>query len=179
MPFGLTAGQAGAVATAAYLWQVIGAARTFARRPQDRSPLSPLFGLGFAALIFDSWNAVPTPGLFVAGCAGLAAALALFEWARRTIRGLYFSYIFSTDLPTFLCRSGPYAYIRNPFYASYLLTMASTALMRPSLFSGGVVLAMVGLPTWRPFKRSGSSLEAACRRNTHRTQRELDASSPR
>jgi protein-S-isoprenylcysteine O-methyltransferase Ste14 len=74
---------------------------------------------------------------------GLAGALVLFEWARRTIRGRYFSWIFSCDAPTFLCTRGPYAYIRNPFYTSYLMTMTSTALMMPNLFRGVVVLGMV------------------------------------
>ena len=126
------------------MWQAIAAARTFARRREDRSVLPPLFGLGFAALVFDSWNSTLHLGLFAAGCAGLAATVGLFEWARRTIRGLYFSYIFSTDTPTFLCTAGPYAYIRNPFYTSYLLTMVSTAVMLPSVFRGVVVVALAG-----------------------------------
>jgi len=133
-----------AVPVAVYLWQVVGAARTFAPRPQDFSPLSSLITLGMGALILDSWTVEPTAVLFVAGCAGLGAALGLFEWARRTVRGQFFSYIFAKDTPTFLCTSGPYARIRNPFYTSYLLTMASTALMFPSRFRAGVVVAMLG-----------------------------------
>jgi protein-S-isoprenylcysteine O-methyltransferase Ste14 len=141
---GVTAGQAVVVPAAVFMWQVLWAARTFVHRPQDHSGLPPLFGLAFAALVFDSWNSALNPMLFAAGCVGLAAALMLFEWARRTIRGLNFSYIFSTDTPTFMCTSGPYAYIRNPFYASYLLTMGSTAVMLPSLFRLSVVVAMAG-----------------------------------
>ena len=132
-----------AVPVAVYLWQVVGAARTFAHRPQDLSPLSSLITLGFVALVFGAWTVEPNRVLVAAGCAGLAVALVLFEWARRTVRGQYFSYIFAKDTPTFLCTSGPYARIRNPFYTSYLVTMVSTAVMFPSLFRAGVVVAMV------------------------------------
>jgi len=143
--FGLRAAQAVIAPFAVWMWQIVWAARTFKRRPnEDRSPLAPLFGLAFVALILSTPNIPQDPVLLAAGCVGLAGALSLFEWARRTIRGLYFSYIFSTDAPTFLCTSGPYAYIRNPFYTSYLLTMFSTALMSPTLFRGGVVIAMAG-----------------------------------
>jgi protein-S-isoprenylcysteine O-methyltransferase Ste14 len=38
---------------------------------------------------------------------------------------------------------GPFAYIRNPFYASYLLAMLSTAVMWPSVFRFALVLAML------------------------------------
>lgn len=142
MSFALTAPQAIVLPIVVYMWQAIGAARTFIR-PQQRSWLVPLFGLGFAAMVVSVRPSAVNPVLFFLACVGLAMALALFEWARRTIRGLSFSYIFSTDIPTFLCTSGPYAYVRNPFYTSYLLTMGSTVLMLPSLFRGAVFLAMV------------------------------------
>jgi protein-S-isoprenylcysteine O-methyltransferase Ste14 len=73
------------------------------------------------------------PWLVVPGCVGLAGALALFAWGRRSIRGQYFSYVFSNDTPALLWTGGPFGYIRNPFYASYLLAMASVALMLPGL----------------------------------------------
>jgi protein-S-isoprenylcysteine O-methyltransferase Ste14 len=59
--------------------------------------------------------------------------LGLFAWARHSIRGQYFSYVFSNDTPALLWTGGPFRYIRNPFYASYLLAMASVAMMLPGL----------------------------------------------
>jgi protein-S-isoprenylcysteine O-methyltransferase Ste14 len=44
------------------------------------------------------------------------------------------SLVFSNDTPALLWTGGPFAYVRNPFYASYLLAMASVALMLPSPF---------------------------------------------
>jgi protein-S-isoprenylcysteine O-methyltransferase Ste14 len=59
------------------------------------------------------------------------------------VSGRLFSYIFSSDTPEFICIEGPFAYVRNPFYTSYLLAMLSTAVMWPSLLRFGLVLAMV------------------------------------
>jgi protein-S-isoprenylcysteine O-methyltransferase Ste14 len=37
--------------------------------------------------------------------------------------------VFSQDAPEFLWTRGPFAYVRNPFYSSYLLAGLSVALM--------------------------------------------------
>jgi protein-S-isoprenylcysteine O-methyltransferase Ste14 len=66
------------------------------------------------------------PGVTVAGC-----SLGLLEWARASIRRRYFSYLFSRDVPQFLHAVGPYAYVRHPFYASYLLAYVATAILMP------------------------------------------------
>ncbi|HEY1305612.1 MAG TPA: isoprenylcysteine carboxylmethyltransferase family protein [Vicinamibacterales bacterium] len=126
-------------------WQVLGAAATFRPMPGQRgaSFLAQLISLSFVALLYRRFEVQLNPWLAVLGVIGLAASVVLFEWARRTVRGRLFSYIFSSDTPEFLCAEGPYAYIRNPFYSSYLLALASTALMMPSLFRALVVLAMI------------------------------------
>jgi len=72
--------------------------------------------------------------------AGLAAALVIFHWAAFSIRGLLFSYAGNDDLPQFVHTSGPYAYVRNPFYASYLLTEISTIALWPSLWGAGLLV---------------------------------------
>jgi protein-S-isoprenylcysteine O-methyltransferase Ste14 len=83
-----------------------------------------------------------SPPLWVAatGVAGLAASLAVFHWAAFSIRGRVFSYAGSDDVPEFVHTSGPYAYVRNPFYASYLLTEMSTVVIWPSLWGAGFIV---------------------------------------
>jgi len=126
-------------------WQVIGAGATFRPMPGQRgaSPLARLISFAFVALLVRQQQVDLDVVLVAIGTVGLAASLVLFEWARRIVRGRLFSYIFSSDAPLFICREGPFASIRNPFYASYLLAMASTAVMMPSAFRFLVVLAMV------------------------------------
>jgi protein-S-isoprenylcysteine O-methyltransferase Ste14 len=124
-------------------WQLASASRIFTPGGTRGSPLVLLISLAYAVLLAGAWLEPLNPSLVVAGWLGSAASLLLFEWARRTVRGQFFSYIFSNDTPTFLCTAGPFAYVRNPFYTSYLLVMASAAVMRPTLFRGIVVLVMV------------------------------------
>jgi protein-S-isoprenylcysteine O-methyltransferase Ste14 len=139
IPRGLALG----VPIAVVWWQLASASRTFTPGGTRGSPLAALISVAFVVLLAGAWLEPLNPSLVIAGWFGSAAALLLFEWARRTVRGQFFSYIFSNDTPTFLCTAGPFAYVRNPFYTSYLLVMASAAVMRPTLFRGIVVLVML------------------------------------
>jgi protein-S-isoprenylcysteine O-methyltransferase Ste14 len=131
---------------AAFIRLTVGAATTFRIVPGEGPPRrSELVSLGFWAMLINGTPVQLNPWLVVPGCAGMVGALVLFEWARLSIRGQYFSYVFSNDVPTMLWTGGPFAYIRNPFYTSYLLAMASVALMMPSLirllvFAGAAML---------------------------------------
>ena len=150
-------------------WQVFGAAATFRPMPGQRgaSFLAQLISLSFIALLYRRFEVQLNPWLAVLGVIGLVASVVLFEWARRTVSGRLFSYIFSSDTPEFLCAEGPYAFIRNPFYSSYLLALASTALMMPSIFRALVVVAMIAYFTAaamyeeRKFARSAVATEYA------------------
>jgi len=144
MTFSLTAGQAVIAPIAVFIWQAIGATRAFRQvKGEPGSALASLISLGFIALVANSGAESVNIGVFAIACVGLTMALLLFEWARRTVQGRFFSWIFSTDTPTFLCTSGPFAYVRNPFYTSYLLTMAATVILQPRVFRVAVFLGMV------------------------------------
>jgi protein-S-isoprenylcysteine O-methyltransferase Ste14 len=78
------------------------------------------------------------PGVLIAIC-----SLVLLEWSRMSVRGQYFSYLFSQDVPRFLWSSGPYAYIRHPFYASYLLAYLAAALILPGVISLLVLIVTI------------------------------------
>ena len=131
---------------AVFLRLAVGAATTFRVVPGEGPPRrSELVSLGFWAMMISSSLVPLTPWLVVPGCVGMVGALALFDWARHSIRGRYFSYVFSHDVPAMLWTGGPFAYIRNPFYASYLLAMASVVVMMPTtirflVFAGTAML---------------------------------------
>lgn len=52
----------------------------------------------------------------------LITALVLFWYARRTIKNVKFDVIFSQKVPEVIVKEGPYAFIRHPFYSSYVCT---------------------------------------------------------
>jgi len=122
-------------------WLAIAASAVFKRDVGRRSPR----GLGIVASLWGMIAVMqlgtPAPlWLAAIGIAGLATALAIFHWAAFSIRGLPFSYAGNDDLPQFVHTSGPYAYVRNPFYASYLLTEISTIVLWPSLWGAGLIV---------------------------------------
>jgi protein-S-isoprenylcysteine O-methyltransferase Ste14 len=127
------------------LWLIVGAQINFTPDPTARRDgRSFLIAVGFWAIIAASIR-TPVGPLWLASCGlvGLAASLALFQWATHSIRGRHFSYIWSKEVPDFLHTSGPYAHVRNPFYASYLLAFVSTAIVHPGILTGLVVVAML------------------------------------
>ena len=105
-----------------------------------------LMGAGRADLFLPA--AIP-------GLLGVLGSVALFAWARFTIRGRFFSYINSTDVPQFVCTDGPYCWIRHPFYTSYLLSLLSVTAMFPNVVTAiGSILAIVGFNSAAGFEES-------------------------
>lgn len=72
-------------------------------------------------------NVQPAPAQW-AGLAIILLSLALFWWAIVTSRGFGLTHVFDKTKPTALLSSGPYAYVRHPFYASYIIFWAGLAL---------------------------------------------------
>ena len=113
--------------------QLFGAILTFTPvRDRKRGGYGTLALLSFAivlagARLSELFKPAQYPGIAI-----LAASVLLFLWARITIKGKFFSYISSTDVPQFVCTEGPYRWIRHPFYASYLLTLVAVTLMFPN-----------------------------------------------
>lgn len=126
---------------AVLVWMAIAAGFIFTPDLGRRDPR----GLGIVATLWGmiavmQMGMSPPPWIAAIGVAGLAASLAIFHWAALSIRGRVFSYAGNDDVPQFVHTSGPYAYVRNPFYASYLLTEISTVVIRPSLWGAGVIV---------------------------------------
>ena len=76
------------------------------------------------------------------GCVGLLASLALFEWSVRATGTEFFSWAMSQDMPQFVFDRGPYAYVRNPFYASYLASYIAAAVALQTGIAYAVVVVM-------------------------------------
>jgi protein-S-isoprenylcysteine O-methyltransferase Ste14 len=156
--------------------QLQGALRTFSvARGEQPSLALQLFPLANAVVIYLTFTAPLNPRLAIPGLTGFAGSFVLFEWARRTVQGKTFTYAYSNDTPQFLLTEGPFAYIRNPFYTSYLLSYAGAAILFPGIETL-VVLCVMALffaktahHEERKFQRSALSSDyEAYRRGTGR-----------
>jgi protein-S-isoprenylcysteine O-methyltransferase Ste14 len=74
-------------------------------------------------------------------------AIALFAWAVLATRRDRPALAFAGERPNHLFRSGPYASIRHPFYASYLLFWAGSAVATSSLILALIFVAFAVIYT--------------------------------
>lgn len=81
----------------------------------------------------------------------LAAAVALYEWARRTIRGRNFHLAWTGDVPDAVCDAGPYARIRHPIYLAYMLAFFALLVAMPGPWTAAILLFNLALFTQAAF----------------------------
>jgi protein-S-isoprenylcysteine O-methyltransferase Ste14 len=104
----------------------------------------------FAWFLFDRFEAARGRGTIpaaadIAGTILTIANLVLFWWAVRVTRTRRLTLAFSTDEPDFLNTAGPYAWVRHPFYISYVTFWLATALESPGWAHWIVPVGMAGL----------------------------------
>lgn len=56
-------------------------------------------------------------------------SIIIFFWAQETVGKKFLSLAFSNDTPNKLIRSGPFSFVRNPFYSAYTITYFITTLI--------------------------------------------------
>jgi protein-S-isoprenylcysteine O-methyltransferase Ste14 len=72
-------------------------------------------------------------------------AVMLYEWTRRTIVDRNFYVGLAGEVPNTVCDTGPYGYVRHPFYLSYMAAFVGVAIAFPSPIVAGVCLLNIGL----------------------------------
>src|ERR1700735_3073056 len=72
-------------------------------------------------------------------------SLMLYEWTRRTVVDPHFYVALSGEVPGEICDTGPYSYLRHPFYSSYMLVFLGVAIAFPSLVVSAVCVLNIGL----------------------------------
>jgi protein-S-isoprenylcysteine O-methyltransferase Ste14 len=111
-------------------------ARTFYFKNADNEPGAWVAQFSFliTGSIATWWLGILTPIPVVNQVAAwplLIASIALYEWARHTIRGRRFGLALSDHVPEELCDAGPYRYIRHPLYLSYVLAFLAVLIALP------------------------------------------------
>jgi protein-S-isoprenylcysteine O-methyltransferase Ste14 len=107
--------------------------------------ITKICGLSFSvlhfALIVSESKIQPARALLATTL--YVTSLILFWWAVYTNRAKPLSAVFSPDLPRHFVSGGPYAWIRHPFYTSYLLTWLAGVAATGHLWLSFTVLVMI------------------------------------
>lgn len=103
---------------------------------------------------------------------GLALGLfavggALFAWSVKASKGAALKFMFDRDSPRSILQSGPYRYIRHPFYTSYILEWLACAVATQHpvnvayLFFLVLTLTMAALKEEKGFRKSPRAADYA------------------
>ena len=89
----------------------------------------------------------------------MAAAVALFFWASRTM-GAEWALVARTRADARLVTSGPFAHVRNPIYVALALFMLAMALAYGHLAQLALALPLFAFATWRRVRSEEKLLHA-------------------
>ncbi len=78
-------------------------------------------------------------------------SLVLYEWTRRTVIDRNFYTGLGGEVPAAVCESGPYKYLRHPFYLSYMIAFLGAAAAFPSLVTVAVSALGIALFVYMAF----------------------------
>ena len=128
---------------AAYIWSVRGHFSS-PKTPRGAWLVAAAVAGSASLLIALTWTAEAPPFASVLGILCEAASGFLFHAAVRTSKKAALRFAFDPEHPASLLATGPYHYVRHPFYVSYLLfwtgwsiaTWALPALIVPPVFLG-------------------------------------------
>ncbi|WP_099868129.1 methyltransferase family protein [Pararhizobium haloflavum] len=98
------------------------------RMPIGAKVISAVGIITIALFIYLQFTRVQPLGAQLAGLAIEIVASLLFVAAIRASREAQLYYVFEGQKPRSILKSGPYGYIRHPFYTSYLLQWAGWAI---------------------------------------------------
>jgi protein-S-isoprenylcysteine O-methyltransferase Ste14 len=137
--------------TSPFQWFTVAGAKTFRIPPFSDS------GAALGGTAFLSGTAVVLwKGLFegldltlgTLGATLSVLSLALYEWARSTVAGRRFNIALAGEVPDAVCESGPYRYIRHPFYLSYVIAFLGMLVATATLVAAVVFMFNLALFTY-------------------------------
>lgn len=134
-----------------FLGFTIGYRRLFARpegTPPAMTALAVLAGLVTAGHIAEITDERAAWWSFLLGGALYGASAALYLWAARTTWTRRLSLAFSADRPAHLVTSGPYRWVRHPFYSAYLLYWCAGVIAAREPWLIPTVILMAAAFTW-------------------------------
>ncbi|HJV95159.1 MAG TPA: methyltransferase [Albitalea sp.] len=102
--------------------------RTIGRTPPRMKAIGASFAIAAMVNLVEIARADIGTGELVFALAFYATALGLFAWACAVNSRRPLTVAFSSDIPEHVVTSGPYRFMRHPFYAAYCLTWVAGAV---------------------------------------------------
>src|SRR4051795_3257636 len=121
------------VAICSFGWALCGHFLTVGRIPKGMrllSAVSLLSYITYAGLLF--WRGRGTTVATIAGLVGFTMSISLFWWTISKTRSHRLRLAYTIADPDTINTGGPYAFVRHPFYLSYISFWISTALIAGS-----------------------------------------------
>ena len=135
-----------------------------------------LLGAASAANIFvfarELWLRPKDPFLLAIALGLFVVSAVLFAWAIQASRTAQLKLIFDPDNPRFILRAGPYAFIRHPFYSSYILFWLGCAVGSLHVANFGYIVLLTLLLVYaareeeKGFERSALAADYAAYRQS-------------
>lgn len=116
-----------------------------ARTPIEMKVISGLAACVFLAAFIASCGGGPGPLRKAVALTGVIGSASLFVAALAATRGRGLSLAYDERRPGMIVMRGPYAWIRHPFYAAYILFWAMLILYSGSAIAAVVAAVLVGL----------------------------------
>jgi protein-S-isoprenylcysteine O-methyltransferase Ste14 len=117
------------------------------KTPEAMKIILALSLAGIVVFLFALWQTSATDWRRAAGFCLHLAAIVLFGWAVLATRQNRPALAFAGERPDRLFRSGPYAYVRHPFYTAYLLFWLGCAVATSSLIMLILFLSLAAIYT--------------------------------
>jgi len=124
------------------------------------SAVSLLSYLLFLGLLL--WRGCEATAATILGLAGFVVSIILFWWTVSTTRSRRLRLAYTDVDPDTINTEGPYAFVRHPFYLSYIIFWISTAVIAgPGQWAAALILTLwyvvVARGEERRFRSSGLS----------------------
>jgi protein-S-isoprenylcysteine O-methyltransferase Ste14 len=108
-----------------------------------------LFSLVFLSTpIYDGESSNTRKIIFFLAVLLTTSSIFLFWLAAKAIKKFNFDVIFSENVPESIVKTGPYRYIRHPFYSSYILTYLSIMVMNFDLLVSSLAVFLIIYYYW-------------------------------
>jgi protein-S-isoprenylcysteine O-methyltransferase Ste14 len=134
----------GTVAFGCFAWGTIWYFKWEANGSRGAWAISLLSWAGYLNFVWQTIRR-PAPAGWPVVCTLTVASLMLWAWTLHTARADPPTLAYTEDTPKVIFQSGPYRFVRHPFYSAYLLFWLAATLAAPGLVGALILLVLIAV----------------------------------